>query len=157
MAATMIKLHKHKYLIVWRSMKKIGDCFRTRANLYTTSIKDRTMDKISLSAERIVGYQTNLLRCLLSDEISSVLVQSKKLVGSRHPLLKTARNFIYDRDDGLNSIGLIVLLISRSAENLISRFDPSPLGQNHVSGIQEKQRKLAEVAEMINTGSPATV
>ena len=28
----------------------------------------------------------------------------------------------------------------------------APLGQQPVSGIQQKQRKLAEVAEMINTG-----
>ncbi len=44
-------------------------------------------------AERIVGYPTSYLslRCLLSDELSNVALQMRKLVGTKHPLLKTAR------------------------------------------------------------------
>lgn len=44
-------------------------------------------------AEKIVGYSTSLLslRCLLSDEISNVATQTKKLVGTSHPILNTAR------------------------------------------------------------------
>jgi len=50
-------------------------------------------------AEKIVGYSTSFLslRCLLSDELSNVAMQMRKLVGTGHPLLKTARhlfNFI---------------------------------------------------------------
>lgn len=44
-------------------------------------------------AEKIVGYPTSFLslRWLLSDEIANVALQLRKLVGSNHPLLKTAK------------------------------------------------------------------
>lgn len=44
-------------------------------------------------AERIVGYPTSFLslRWLLSDEIANVALHLRKLVGSSHPLLKTAK------------------------------------------------------------------
>lgn len=44
-------------------------------------------------AERIVGYPTSFLslRWLLSDEIANVALHLRKLVGSNHPLLKTAK------------------------------------------------------------------
>ncbi len=110
------------------------------------------LENLASEAEKVVGYQTSLLRCLLSDEISSVLLHSKKLVGSRHPLLKTARSLVYDGAEGFEAVGLIVLLMSRCGEGLMT--EGAPLGQEPVSGIQRKQRKLAEVAEMINTGIP---
>lgn len=44
-------------------------------------------------AEKIVGYPTSFmsLRCLLSDELANVAVQIRKLVGTKHPILKTAK------------------------------------------------------------------
>lgn len=44
-------------------------------------------------AEKIVGYPTSFLslRWLLSDEIANVALQLRKLIGSNHPLLKTAK------------------------------------------------------------------
>lgn len=44
-------------------------------------------------AERIVGYPTSFLslRWLLSDEIANVALHLRKLVGSAHPLMKTAK------------------------------------------------------------------
>lgn len=44
-------------------------------------------------AEQIVGYPTSFLslRWLLSDEIANVALHLRKLVGSNHPLLKTAK------------------------------------------------------------------
>lgn len=49
--------------------------------------------KVVSDAERIVGYPTSFLslRCLLSDEFSNVAMHVKKLVGTQHPLLNTAR------------------------------------------------------------------
>ena len=108
------------------------------------------LENLASEAEKVVGYQTSLVRCLLSDEISSVLVHSKKLVGSRHPLLKTARSLLYDGAESFEAVGLIVLLMSGCGEGVMT--EGAPLGQQPVSGIQQKQRKLAEVAEMINTG-----
>ncbi|CAB0011600.1 unnamed protein product [Nesidiocoris tenuis] len=45
-------------------------------------------------AEKIVGYPTSFLslRWLLSDEIANVALHLRKLVGSNHPLLKTAND-----------------------------------------------------------------
>lgn len=44
-------------------------------------------------AEKIVGYPTSFLslRWILSDEIANVALHLRKLVGSNHPLLKTAK------------------------------------------------------------------
>jgi hypothetical protein len=44
-------------------------------------------------AEKIVGYPTSFLslRWLLSDEIANIALHLRKLVGSNHPLLKTAK------------------------------------------------------------------
>ena len=44
-------------------------------------------------AEKVVGYPTSFLnlRCLLSDEISNIAVYLKKLIGTGHPLLATAK------------------------------------------------------------------
>lgn len=44
-------------------------------------------------AEKIVGYPTSFLslRWLLSDEVANVAMHLRKLVGSNHPLLKTAK------------------------------------------------------------------
>lgn len=44
-------------------------------------------------AEKIVGYPTSFLnlRWLLSDELANVAMHLRKLIGTDHPLLKTAR------------------------------------------------------------------
>lgn len=44
-------------------------------------------------AEKIVGYPTSFLnlRWLLSDEIANVALHVRKLIGSNHPLMKTAK------------------------------------------------------------------
>lgn len=50
-------------------------------------------NKAVSEAEKIVGYPTSFLslRWLLSDEIANVALHLRKLVGSNHPLLKTAK------------------------------------------------------------------
>lgn len=44
-------------------------------------------------AEKIVGYPTSFLslRWLLNDEVANVALHLKKLIGTKHPLLNTAR------------------------------------------------------------------
>ncbi|XP_062836279.1 all trans-polyprenyl-diphosphate synthase PDSS2 isoform X3 [Anolis carolinensis] len=48
--------------------------------------------KVVSEAEKIVGYPTSFmsLRCLLSDELSNIAMQVRKLAGTKHPLLDTA-------------------------------------------------------------------
>ncbi|KOB77263.1 putative tumor suppressor protein, partial [Operophtera brumata] len=68
-------------------------------------------------AEKIVGYPTSFLslRWVLSDEIANVALHLRKLVGSNHPLLKTAKNLIYNGKNNMQAWGLIVLLVSKAA------------------------------------------
>ncbi|XP_028750764.1 decaprenyl-diphosphate synthase subunit 2 isoform X2 [Peromyscus leucopus] len=106
-------------------------------------------NQVVSEAEKIVGYPASFmsLRCLLSDELSNIAMQLRKLVGTQHPLLTTARGFVHDSRHNLQLRGLVVLLISKaagpSAENC----------QNYdmVSGIYSCQRSLAEITELIHT------
>jgi len=49
------------------------------------------------NAEKVVGYPTSFLslRYLMSDEISNIAVYLKKLIGTGHPLLSTAKYASY--------------------------------------------------------------
>ena len=69
------KLCIHRNLAIWSS---------TKASEWKRAVSD---------AEKIVGYPTSFmsLRCLLSDELANVAIQIRKLIGTKHPLLKTAR------------------------------------------------------------------
>ncbi|XP_037096667.1 decaprenyl-diphosphate synthase subunit 2 [Syngnathus acus] len=107
--------------------------------------------KVVSDAEKIVGYPTSFmsLRCLLSDEFSNVAMHVKKLVGSQHPLLNTARGFVSDSRNNLQMRGLVVLLLSKAAGPSYASSDP--LAQDMVGGIYPSQRNLAEITELIHT------
>ncbi|KAK7108428.1 all trans-polyprenyl-diphosphate synthase PDSS2-like [Littorina saxatilis] len=114
--------------------------------------KPSEWNKVVSDAERIVGYPTSFLslRCLLSDELSNVALQMRKLVGTRHPLLQTAKDMIHDGKHGLQTRGLIVLLLSKAA-------GPAPgmdvTEHDMVSGIFPSQRSLAEITEIVHTAN----
>lgn len=59
----------------------------------TKSSQKHDWNRAVSEAEKIVGYPTSFLtlRWLLSDEIANVALNLRKLVGSNHPLLKTAK------------------------------------------------------------------
>lgn len=61
--------------------------------LATKSVQKPDWNRAVSEAERIVGYPSSFLslRWLLSDEIANVALHLRKLVGSNHPLLKTAK------------------------------------------------------------------
>uniref|UniRef100_A0A3B4BMI0 Uncharacterized protein n=1 Tax=Periophthalmus magnuspinnatus TaxID=409849 RepID=A0A3B4BMI0_9GOBI len=108
-------------------------------------------NKVVSDAEKIVGYPTSFmsLRCLLSDELSNVAMYVRKLVGTQHPLLNTARGFVYDSRNNLQMRGLVVLLISKAVGP--SQASSDLLVQDMVSGIYPSQRNLAEITELIHT------
>lgn len=111
------------------------------------------LSKAFSDAEKIVGYPTSFLslRCLLSDEISNVAMLMKKLVGSRHPLVKTARGFLHDGQHTMRQFrGLLVLLVSKAALPCMGKS--LDVSQEPVGGIYPSQRQLAEITEMIYTG-----
>ena len=103
-------------------------------------------NKTMSEAEKIVGYPTSFLslRWLLSDEIANVALHLRKLVGSNHPLLKTAKSIIYNGRN-TQAFGLIVLLISKAAGHLNAK----PVEEDKAAGVLHSQRALAEVIEMI--------
>lgn len=63
----------------------------SHSNVHLTKKPD--WNRAVSEAEKIVGYPTSFLslRWLLSDEIANIALQLRKLVGSNHPLLKTAK------------------------------------------------------------------
>nr|XP_054753307.1 all trans-polyprenyl-diphosphate synthase PDSS2-like [Lytechinus pictus] len=139
-------------------------------NLFGSSQPTEWAKAIS-EAEKVVGYSTSFmsLRCLLSDELANVALHMRKLVGSKHPLLKTAKNFLTDGKHSLQTRGLIILLISKAASTLAHQA-PRDSGTHQLEdtssdqgaqinstvapppgGIYASQRALAEISEMIHT------
>ncbi|XP_054425765.1 all trans-polyprenyl-diphosphate synthase PDSS2 isoform X2 [Pteronotus mesoamericanus] len=108
-------------------------------------------NQVVSEAEKIVGYPTSFmsLRCLLSDELSNIALQVRKLVGTQHPLLTTARGLVQDSRNNLQLRGLVVLLISKAAGP--SSMNASCQNYDMVSGIYSCQRSLAEITELIHT------
>uniref|UniRef100_A0A8I3N644 Decaprenyl diphosphate synthase subunit 2 n=1 Tax=Canis lupus familiaris TaxID=9615 RepID=A0A8I3N644_CANLF len=108
-------------------------------------------NQVVSEAEKIVGYPTSFmsLRCLLSDELSNIALQVRKLVGTQHPLLTTASGLVHDSRHNLQLRGLVVLLISKAAGP--SSMNASCQNYDTVSGIYSCQRSLAEITELIHT------
>ncbi|XP_035449231.2 all trans-polyprenyl-diphosphate synthase PDSS2, partial [Spodoptera frugiperda] len=101
-------------------------------------------------AEQIVGYPTSFLnlRWLFNDEIASSAIHLRKLVGSNHPVLKSAKNLLVGSKSNLQSVGLIILLVSKAAG-----FDTTNFTRDQYdSGVLHSQRALAEIVEMKRTG-----
>ncbi|VVD04382.1 unnamed protein product [Leptidea sinapis] len=101
--------------------------------------------KVIKEAEKIVGYPTSFmnLRWLLSDEFANLALHLRKIVGSNHPIMKTAKSVLYNEHNNLQPWGLIILLLSKAVSSTTS------LDSNTVA---EQQRMLAELTEMIRTG-----
>ncbi|XP_047536771.1 all trans-polyprenyl-diphosphate synthase PDSS2-like [Vanessa atalanta] len=102
--------------------------------------------KIIREAEKIVGYPTSFmnLRWLLSDEFANLAMHLRKIVGSNHPIMKTAKTVLYNEQNNLQPWGLIILLLSKA-------ISPSTHSIQTTTLI-EHQRMLAELTEMIRTG-----
>lgn len=99
-------------------------------------------------AEKLVGYPTSLMsvRALMDDDFANIAVHMRKLIGSEHPVLHTVKRLVYQGKNKMQLRGLLMLLLSRAAGHEAGcEVDPA-------TGIMEKQRKLAEIVEMINTG-----
>lgn len=92
-------------------------CSRDVRNFGTKAAANQKPDwnRAVSEAEKIVGYPTSFLslRWLLSDEIANVALHLRKLVGSNHPLLKTAKyvillcNLLYDAKNFCDSMNVV--------------------------------------------------
>ncbi|KAI8791835.1 decaprenyl-diphosphate synthase subunit 2 [Biomphalaria glabrata] len=112
----------------------------------------KSFSKAVSDAEKLVGYPTSFLslRCLLSDEVSNIAYHMRKLVGTKHPLLKTARGMVFDGKNNLQIRGLLVMLVSKAAgPNSQAPYTE----QDMISGVYPSQRALAEITEVIYTAS----
>ncbi|XP_011563391.3 all trans-polyprenyl-diphosphate synthase PDSS2 [Plutella xylostella] len=102
--------------------------------------------KVIRDAEKIVGYPTSFmnLRWLLSDEFANMASYLRKLVGSNHPILQTAKTVLYNEQNNLQPWGLVILLLSNAVTPTTQALQAGNLAEN--------QRILAELTEMIRTG-----
>lgn len=113
--------------------------------------------KILSKAEKVVGYPTSFLnlRYLVSDEVANFANLLRKLMQTKHPLIKMARRFLTSNDvdtkHSLKITGLIVLLISKAVG--IPSHNRSLMKSDISDGIHNSQRSVAEIAEMIYMGS----
>ncbi|CAK1583972.1 unnamed protein product [Parnassius mnemosyne] len=97
-------------------------------------------------AEKIVGYPTSFmnLRWLLSDEFANMAVHLRKIVNSNHPLMKTTKSVLYNEHNNLQPWGLIILLLSKAVNPTMPSLQANK--------VNESQRQLAELTEMLRTG-----
>jgi len=117
-------------------------------SLPASFIKKNSWNRAVSDAEKLVGYPTSLMsvRALMDDDFANIAVHMRKLIGSEHPVLHTVKRLVYQGKNKMQLRGLLMLLLSRAAGHEAGcEVDPA-------TGIMEKQRKLAEIVEMINTG-----
>ena len=74
-------------------LRHISSTLESREKLATKMDPKNEWNRALSEAEKIVGYQTSFLslRYLLSDEITNLALHLRKLIGSTHPLIKTAK------------------------------------------------------------------
>ena len=89
-AITTLFLNKYNMVCV---DKRPTSCNSRKFSTKTSTSQKPDWNRAVSEAEKIVGYPTSFLslRWLLSDEIANVALHLRKLVGSNHPLLKTAK------------------------------------------------------------------
>lgn len=73
--------------------RSISSTSESREKLATKMEAKNEWNRALSEAEKIVGYQTSFLslRYLLSDEITNLALHMRKLIGSSHPLVGTAK------------------------------------------------------------------
>nr|CAI5837210.1 unnamed protein product [Callosobruchus analis] len=144
----------HQFLIT--NFKKVP--FRTYSALFfnvhsVSQIRHRFVSNTAVNeAEKIVGYPTSFLnlRWLLNDEVANIALHLRKLIGTNHPLLSTARYVELILSKQTPRWGLIVLLVSK-AGGLNREF--SKMDCDVTAGILHSQRVLSEITEMIRTSN----
>lgn len=99
-------------LLMMNSSKKLLINLATKSsNIRQVSTAQKNQDKLAFkrqpvktnwnqalsNAEKIVGYKTSFLSLsnLLSDEVTQLALHLRKLVGSSHPLVETAKYVLY--------------------------------------------------------------
>ncbi|XP_077300287.1 all trans-polyprenyl-diphosphate synthase PDSS2-like [Arctopsyche grandis] len=98
-------------------------------------------------AEKIVGYTSSITNQLGKKNSSFDFGKHlEKLNGSSHPILKIVKGLLSDEKNSINTWGLLILLISKSAGH---RVTPD---QSQYDGVLQKQRDLAQLTELVKMG-----
>jgi len=120
---------------------------RLSHSIPASHVKVNKWNRAVSDAEKLVGYPTSYmsLRTLMSDDLTNMAVHFRKLIGSDHPVLKTAKRLLYHGKNNMQVRGVLILLLSRAAGNLSSeQIDVN-------TGVLNEQRKLSEIVEMIHS------
>ncbi|CAG9858478.1 unnamed protein product [Phyllotreta striolata] len=143
----------NKMNLACKVIDNIGKLQNTKRAFFICYRKLSTIERSTKAvneAEKVIGYSTSFLslRWLLNDEVANIAFNLKKLIGTKHPLINTARELIINKESP--SWGLLVLLISKAA-GLNKKFSPVECDIN--AGVLNSQRVLAEVTEMVRTSN----
>ncbi|XP_015795164.1 decaprenyl-diphosphate synthase subunit 2-like [Tetranychus urticae] len=115
-------------------------------NVFSSATFDDQWSKLCCEGEKLVHYSTTQFnsKYLDNQEITNVTLQLKKLAGTNHPLLKTAKRLMAE-GNSISTSTLVVLLLAKA-------FGPNSdkLTTNH-SNIIRSQCLLAEMIELINS------
>ncbi|GBM72901.1 Decaprenyl-diphosphate synthase subunit 2 [Araneus ventricosus] len=136
-----------KYARTLASQASVG---ASTSATWSASSKTHDWNRAVLDGEKLVGHPTTFfsLRCLLSEEFTSVAMNLRRLVGTDHPILKTAKRLVYHGRTNMQTRGLIVLLLSKAAGHTSACTDINSVGE---AGVTTRQQTLAEITEMIHT------
>lgn len=82
-----------KNVIIVQNRALAVSSLRLDNKVATKNVQKNDWNKAVSEAEKIVGYPTSFLylRWILNDEIANVALHLRKLIGSNHPLLRTAK------------------------------------------------------------------
>ena len=150
-----MKMRKHTLWLTHSLFKTCVRCSITKRRKYSLWFPSNgtTQQKAITDAEKLVGYPSSFasLKYLAEEEPANFLSLAKKLVGSGHPLLSTARDLLsQDPHIGHHLGGLWVLLLSKAVGH--NHLNGEILESQLVNGIHQKQRIIADTTELINTG-----
>lgn len=89
----LFSLKKLSSALQAKRARYISSTPESREKLATKMESKNEWNRALSEAEKIVGYQTSFLslRYLLSDEITNLALHMRKLIGSTHPLVGTAK------------------------------------------------------------------
>ena len=108
------------------------------SNFQTSSLKD---------AEIEVGYSASFLglKCLISDEFSTIVSYVRQLMNSNHPLIGTFGKLLTGGKESQQTYGLLLLLLCKlaSSEN-VNECSPEKTGALEC-GLYQEQRDIAEL------------
>ena len=86
---------------------------------------------------------------LVQSEVDSIANEVKQILGTKHKVLESVAQYFFEMDSGKKLRPVLVLLVSAA----VNGHFREELGEDSYVRINPKQRRLAEITEMIHTAS----